>query len=83
MTIDLKREVGRALGTEWPGFAVLHPRLAAAIEQATLVAPAMRGLREDREYVESMQIALALGAGGEIVFDIIRRHVRQWLRRLV
>ena len=83
MTINLRNEVERALAMEWPAFAALHPRLADAVGQATLVPPAVRGLGEDREYVESMQIALAVGAGGEIVFDIIRRHVRQWLRRLV
>ena len=83
MTINLRHEIERALAMEWPAFAARHPRLADAVEQATLVPPAIRGLGEDREYVESMEIAMLVGAGGEIVFDIIRRHVRQWLRTLV
>jgi hypothetical protein len=83
MTINLKDEVRRALRTEWPAFAASHPKLAAAIDEGVLIDPAIRSLADDAEYVEAMQTAAAVGAGGEIVADIILRHVRQWLRRLV
>jgi hypothetical protein len=83
MTINLKDEVRRALQSEWPAFAASHPKLAAVLDEAILVDPAMQSLADDAEYVEAMQTATAVGAGGEIVADIILRHVRQWLRRLV
>jgi hypothetical protein len=83
MTINLKNEVRRALDVEWPAFAASHPNLAAVLDQTILIEPAVRSLGDDAEYVEAMQTALAVGAGGEIVADIILRHVRQWLRRLV
>jgi hypothetical protein len=83
MTINLKDEVRRALQTEWPAFAASHPRLAGVLDETILLDPAMQSLADDAEYVEAMQTATAVGAGGEIVADIILRHVRQWLRRLV
>jgi hypothetical protein len=83
MNINLKEEVRRALKTEWPGFAASHPKLAAVLDETILVDPAIQSLADDAEYVEAMQTAAAVGTGGEIVADIILRHVRQWLRRLV
>lgn len=83
MNINLKEEVRRALKTEWPTFAAAHPKLAAVLDETILVDPAIQSLGDDAEYVEAMQTAAAVGAGGEIVADIILRHVRQWLRRLV
>ena len=83
MMINLKEEVRRALHVEWPAFAASHPNLAAAIDETLLVEPALHGLAADVEYQEAMQTAFAVGAGGEIIADIILRHVRQWLRRLV
>ena len=83
MNINLKDEVRRALQTEWPTFAASHPKLAAVLDETILLDPAMQSLADDAEYVEAMQTATAVGAGGEIIADIILRHVRQWLRRLV
>lgn len=83
MTINLKDEVRRALQREWPAFAASHPKLAAVLDEQILIDPAIQSLADDAEYVEAMQIATAVGAGGEIIADIILRHVRQWLRRLV
>ena len=83
MTINLKEEVRRALKTEWPAFAASHPKLAAVLDEQILIDPAIESLADDAEYVEAMQTATAVGAGGEIVADIVLRHVRQWLRRLV
>lgn len=83
MNIDLKEEVRRALHTEWPAFAAAHPRLADALNETLLVDPAIQSLADDPEYVEAMQTAAAAGAAGELVADLIARHVRGWLRRLV
>jgi hypothetical protein len=83
MNINLKDEVRRALKTEWPTFAASHPKLAAVLDETILVDPAIQSLADDPDYLEAMQTASAVGAGGEIVADIILRHVRQWLRRLV
>ena len=83
MNINLKDEVRRALKMEWPAFAASHPKLAAVLDETILIDPAMQSLADDTEFVEAMQTATAVGAGGEIVADIILRHVRQWLRRLV
>jgi hypothetical protein len=83
MNINLKDEVRRALKMEWPAFAASHPKLAAVLDETILIDPAIQSLADDAEYVEAMQTATAVGAGGEIVADIILRHVRQWLRRLV
>ena len=83
MNINLKDEVRRAIQSEWPAFAASHPKLAAVLDETILVDPAMQSLADDAEYVEAMQTATAVGAGGEIIADIILRHVRQWLRRLV
>jgi len=82
MNINLKEEVRRAIKAEWPAFAASHPKLAAVLDETVLLDPAMQSLADDAEYVEAMQTATAVGAGGEIVADIILRH-RQWLRRLV
>ena len=83
MNINLKEEVRRALKTEWPAFAASHPKLAAVLDETILVDPAIQSLADDPDYVDAMQTATAVGAGGDIIADIILRHVRQWLRRLV
>lgn len=83
MSIDLKDQVRRALQTEWPAFAARHPRLAAVMDESILVDPAIQSLGDDPEYVEAMQTAFAVGAGAEVVADILGRFVRQWLTRLV
>jgi hypothetical protein len=83
MSIDLKEEVRRALAAEWPAFAANHPRLAAALDETVLVPSAMQSLGDDPEYVEAMATAAAVGAGAEVVADVVARFVRGWLRRLV
>jgi hypothetical protein len=82
-TIDLKEEVRKALGAEWPAFAATHPKLAAALDETVLLDPAMQSLADDPEYQETMRTADAVGAGAQIVSDVVSRFVRQWLRTLV
>lgn len=83
MTIDVREEVRLALASEWPAFAANHPRLASALDEMILVEPAMRSLGDDPEYREAMETASAVGAGAEVVAEVVGRFVRQWLRRLV
>ena len=81
--IDLKEEVRKAIQTEWPAFAASHPKLAAALDETVLLDPAMQSLADDPEYVETMRIAFAVGAGAEVISDVVGRFIRQWLRTLV
>jgi hypothetical protein len=83
MNIDLKDKVRRALQAEWPAFAVNHPKLAAAMDETLLVDGAIHSLADDADYQEAMQTAAAVGAGAEVVADVVVRHVRRWLRQLV
>jgi hypothetical protein len=82
-TINLKDEVRKAIQSEWPAFAATHPRLAAALDETVLLEPAMQSLADDPEYQETMRTAYAVGAGAEIVADVIGKFVRQWLRTLI
>lgn len=81
--IDLKNEVEKALHNEWTGFASAHPKLAAVLDETVLLTPAMQSLSEDQEYIEAMQTATSVGAGAEVIGEIIARFVRQWLRTLI
>ena len=81
--IDLKEEVRKALGAEWPAFAATHPKLAAALDETVLVDSAMQSLADDPEYQETMRTADAVGAGAQVLSDVINQFVRQWLRTLV
>ena len=82
-TIDLKEEVRRALGREWPSFAMQHPRLAAAMDETLLLESATTALRDDPEFQEAMQAAATVGAGAEIVTSIVSRVINKWLQQLL
>ena len=53
------------------------------MDETILIDPAIQSLGDDPEYLEAMQTAFAVGAGAEVVADIVGRFVRQWLQRLV
>jgi len=80
--IDLRNEVKKAIRSEWSAFTASHPRLAEVLDETVLLAPAMQSLADDREYIEAMQAATAVGAGAEVIGEVIARFVRQWLRSL-
>jgi hypothetical protein len=82
-TIDVKSEVARAIRGEWPAFAASHPNLAAALDETLLLDSAITSLADDPEYREAMATAEAIGAGADVVSNLIQRLVSQWLRRLV
>ena len=82
-TIDIKSEVARAIRGEWPAFASAHPKLAAVLDETVLTDCAIHSLAEDPEYQEAMATAEAIGAGAEVVSNLVHRLVSQWLRRLI
>ncbi len=82
-SIDVKDEVRRAVQSEWPGFAERHPRLAAVLDETLVVQQAVESIADDPEYVRAMERASAIGAGAEVVADVVRRFVGVWLKRLV
>ena len=83
MSIDLKEEVRRAVAGEWSAFAARHPNLAAVLDEHILIDGAIQNLADDPEYQEAMATATAVGAGAEVVSDIVTRFVRRWLQRLI
>ena len=82
-TIDVKEEVRRAIGREWPAFAQQHPRLAAVVDETLLLEPAMTALGDDPEFAEAMQTAAAVGAAGDVIATIVSRVVNKWLQQLI
>ena len=82
-TIDLKEQVRRALQTEWPAFALNHPRVAAVLDETLLLEPAIAALNDDPDFREAMETAAEIGAAAEAVADIVRSTVSKWLRRLL
>jgi hypothetical protein len=82
-TIDLKEEVRRALKSEWPRFAIEHPRLAAVMDESLLLEPAIEALNDDAEFREAMETAASIGAAGEVVAGVVNNMVNKWLRQLL
>jgi hypothetical protein len=82
-TIDLKEQVRRALKTEWPAFALDHPRLAAVLDESLLLEPAIEALNDDPDFREAMETAAGIGTAAEAVADVVRGTINSWLRTLL
>jgi len=82
-TIDVKEEVRRALGREWPAFAMQHPRLAEVVDETLLLEPAVSALGDDPEFREAMETAASVGAAGEVIASVVSRIINKWLQQLI
>ncbi len=80
---DLKETVARAVRSEWPGFAADHPRLAAVLSEELVTITLSQSIEDDPEYRTTMQTAAEIGAGAEIVTDVVTRLVGRMIRTLL
>ena len=80
---ELKDAVARAVRSEWPGFAAAHPRLAAVLSEELVTLTLARSIEDDPEYRLAMQTASEIGAGAEVVTDVISRLVGRMIRTLL
>ena len=81
-TIDLKSEVAAAVRDEWPAFAARHPRLASVLDETLLIDHAVDLIGEDDEYRDAMETAATVGAGSQVLADVVRRLVAKLIRTL-
>jgi hypothetical protein len=81
--IGLKEQVERAVAEEWKAFEAEHPRLAAVIDQTTLVQGAVTALSEDPEYIDTLAESQAAGIAMDAVGGLIRRFAGKWVRELI
>ena len=81
-TIDLKNEVAAAVRDEWPAFAARHPRLASVLDETLMIDHAVDLISDDDEYRQAMQTAAEVGAGMQVVADVVRRLVAKLIRTL-
>ena len=81
-TIDLKNEVAAAVRDEWPAFAARHPRLASVLDETLMIDHAVDVISEDDEYHQAMRTAAEVGAGMQVVADVVRRLVAKLIRTL-
>lgn len=79
----LKEIVARAVRAEWPGFAADHPRLAAVVSEELVTITLSRSIGDDPEYRAAMTTAAEIGAGAEVVTDIVTRLVKRMIRTLL
>ena len=62
--IDVKQMVREAVGGEWDGFCVRHPRLSRMVSRELMVERCLEDLRESEEFEQALaQVEMA----GEIV----------------
>jgi hypothetical protein len=80
---ELKDAVARAVRSEWPAFAADHPRLAAVLSEELVTLSLSRSIEDDPEYRAAMATAAEIGAGGEIVTDVVTRLVSRMIRTLL
>ncbi len=59
------------------------PIASAVLDETVLTDGAITSLADDPEYQEAMATAEAIGAGAEVVSNLVQRLVSQWLRRLI
>jgi hypothetical protein len=81
-TIDLKNEVAAAVRDEWPVFAERHPRLARVTDETLMIDHAVDLISDDEEYRQAMATAAEVGAGMQVVADVVRRLVAKLIRTL-
>jgi hypothetical protein len=82
-TAELKDAVARAVRCEWPAFAADHPRLAAVLSEELVAITLCRTIEDDPEYRAAMTTAAEIGAGAEIVTDVVTRLVGRMIRTLL
>jgi hypothetical protein len=80
---QLKETVARAVRSEWPSFAAEHPRLAAVLDEDLVTLTLSRSIEDDPEYRAAMQTAAEIGAGAEVLTDIVSRLVGRLIRTLL
>ena len=80
---QLKEAVGHAVRAEWPAFAADHPRLAAVLDEDLVTITLSRSIEDDPEYRAAMETAAEIGAGAEVVTDVVARLVGRMIRTLL
>ena len=80
---QLKETVARAVRSEWPAFAADHPRLAAVLSEELVTLTLARSIEDDPEYRACMTAAAEIGAGAEVVTDVVTRLVGRMIRTLL
>ncbi|HEV2294582.1 MAG TPA: hypothetical protein VGR35_12065 [Tepidisphaeraceae bacterium] len=80
---QLKETVARAVRQEWPAFAADHPRLAAVLSEELVTITLSRSIEDDPDYRFAMQTAAEIGAGAEVVTDVVVRLVSRMIRTLL
>ena len=80
---QLKETVARAVRSEWPAFASEHPRLAAVLDEDLVTLTLSRSIEDDPEYRAAMLTAAEIGAGADVVTDVVARLVGRMIRTLL
>ena len=80
---QLKEIVARAVRCEWPAFAADHPRLAAVLSEELVTLTLSRTIEDDPEYRAAMTTAAEIGAGAEVVSEVVTRLVGRMIRTLL
>ena len=80
---ELKDTVARAVRCEWPAFAADHPRLAGVLSEDVVTITLCRSIEDDPEYRAAMTTAAEIGAGAEVVTDVVTRLVGRMIRTLL
>lgn len=82
-TLDVRRMVEDQLSTQWPEFALAHPRLAAILDDDLLLEGAVASLADDPEYQQAMSAATGAGLAAEAIAGVVGKVVGKFLRSLV
>ena len=80
---QLKDAVARAVRCEWPAFAADHPRLAAVLSEELVTLTLSRSIEDDPEDRAAMGTAAEIGAGAEVVSEVVTRLVGRMIRTLL
>jgi len=80
---QLKEAVDRAVRSEWPAFAADHPRLAAVLDEDLVTLTLSRSIEDDPEYRAAMLTAAEIGAGADVITDVVAKLVGRMIRTLL
>lgn len=80
---ELKQTVARAVRQQWPAFAADHPRLAAVLDEDLVTLTLSRSIEDDPEYRAAMATAQQIGAGAEVIREVVTRLVARMIRTLL
>jgi hypothetical protein len=83
LTAELEAHIAASIEESWPAFAIEHPALARAIDQASLGHQVSRSLADDPDFIAAYNAAREANVAAQSLACLVDQFVAPLLRRLL